>query len=339
MKRARLVAAVAAFALAAGACHPSARGGIGDWLQDLRKRWVVLTYDLLVEPGKAVSLRASLRTGFRFDGIEAKRLRFYLDKQFLGERVTDDDGDAAIEFAVPEKPGDYRIRVGLHPDDQPEKTVSDATLLVAARRPDAPIAIVDLDKTVVASSFAYVLVGKAKPMPDSASVLRRLDKDHTIVYLTHRPDFLSHASKTWLRTHGFPRGPVLTSTLAGMVEGSGTFKTERLAALRQTFQKIQIGIGDKFSDAQAYARNGMRSVLILPVDWSEDDPEDYEEIAEEVRELPASVQIVSDWKQVSGILFRDETYPRDRMLERLRSVARRLRQDDDDDDEDEEDDD
>ncbi len=332
MRRVHLTTLLVAWAVLAA--WPGAwpvRGDLDDLVEKLRRRRVILTYDLLAEPGKTVTLRASLRTGTRFDGVEEKRLRFYLDSRLLGERITDDDGDATVAFTMPPKPGDYRVRVSLHPDDQPVKPVQDATLLVAVRKADAPIAIVDIDKTVVADNFGEVLLGTADPMPGSAHVLRRLAARHTIVYLTHRPDFLGPHSKRWLHSHNFPRGPVLTGTLGGLIDGSGSFKAQRLADLRRTFQNISWGIGDKLSDARAYARNGVRSILILHVDWTEDDAEDYEEVAGELAALPASVQIVQRWDQIAGILFDGKSYPRDRMLRRLRERARMLRREEEED--------
>jgi len=304
-----------------------ARAGFGDLVDTVRGRLdpILLAFDALVEPGTEVELRASLRTGLRLEGIEGKRLQFLRDDELLGEVRTDDDGNAALAWKVPDEPGDYLFAVRVHPDDQPERPAPDAELLVAARKADAKLIITDLDKTVVASGFFRVLVGGAKPMPGAAAVLQRLAPDHTIVYLTHRPDVFGPTSKRWLGDNGFPRGPLLASTLTGFLAGSGRYKTDRLDSLRATFKQIVAGIGDKISDARAYADNGLPSILILDVDWSEDDWEDYEKLADDLAALPDAVQVVTNWSQIADILFKGASFPKADMEKRLRDVASDLR--------------
>ncbi|HUS46040.1 MAG TPA: hypothetical protein VM219_08425 [Phycisphaerae bacterium] len=318
---------IACLAMAGAATPRPASGGIGDLVDSIRGRLepVLLAYDLLVPPGEEVALKASLRTGFRLEGIEGKRIRFLFGEELIGQAGTDERGDAAVAWKAPAEPGDYRITVRVHPEDQPKREAADAELLVVARPSDARIVIVDLDKTVVASGFVRVLAGGAKPMPGAGVVLDRLAEDHTVAYLTHRPDFLGTSSKQWLARHRFPSGPVLTSTLGGLLSGSGAYKAERLSALTQTFRNVVVGIGDKISDVRAYAENNLRAVLILHVDWSEDDPEDYEELADELADLPDGIHVVTNWSQIADILFHAATHSKQDMEDRLRAIARDLR--------------
>ncbi len=304
----------------------------------------ILTYDVLAAPGEEVTLKASLRSGLRLEGMEGKRLRFTRGQERLAEVRTDGDGNATVAWTAPKARADVAFTVSLHPDDQPDegKQAKDATLLVAVRPKDEPLAIVDLDKTVVASSFFRVLTGGAKPMRGSQDVLRRLKKTHTIVYLTHRPDFLGPLSKGWLQEHKFVEGPLLTSSLTGLLEGSGSFKTERIQSLRQSHPNVKVGIGDKFSDAEAYVDNGIQSILILPVTWSDDDPEHFEDLARKLGDTSDAVHVVDSWAEVEAVLFEGKAFPKARMIERLRARASALRTaraaERDDDDEDEDDD-
>ena len=316
--------AAAAVCLAAG---PQAQGALGDIVEKVRGRVgsALLTEDQIVEPGAEVTLRASLRSGLRLSGVPGKRIQFHLAEQLLGEAVSDQDGNASLKWQAPAAPGDCVLRVRLMPDDQPEKPVGDTVLLLAVRKADTPIVVVDLDKTLVASGFAWVLLGGAKPMDGADVVMRRLAKNHTIVYLTHRPDFLGPSSRKWLDDNAFPRGPILTSTMGGLASGSGTYKTGRLDLLKRTYKNLVVGIGDKSSDAKAYADNGLRSILILHVDWSKDDPEAYEKLAAELAALPETVQVVTNWSQVASILFEKAACPKREMEKRLRQVADDLR--------------
>ncbi len=61
----------------------------------------------------------------------------------------------------------------------------------------------------------------------------------------------------------YPVGPVLLSDIGGFFRGSGAFKTSALRELRKRFTNIEIGIGDKISDARSYYDNYMQSFLII----------------------------------------------------------------------------
>jgi hypothetical protein len=315
-------------ALAACTLAPApARASIGDFA-DVGQAVLpsmLLTNDLLVEPGKDVTLEANLRSGIRISGIEGKRVQFVLDDALLGEAKTDKHGAATLVWKVPAKPADYVVRVRIHPDDQPKPPISPADLFVAARAADAPMLAVDLDKTVVESGFGHVLAGRALPMPDAADVLTVMAKTHTIIYLTQRPDFLGPESKQWLVDHKFPRGPMLTTTLSTLFIGSGVYKSGRLEEIRRTFKNVVAGVGDKFSDAKAYADNGVRAILILRVKWSEDEPEYFEKLARQLDDLPEAVQVVTNWTEISSFLTRKVEFTKKAMATRLLDAAKALR--------------
>jgi len=301
----------------------SAAGGSGQAVARLAT--ALATDDLLAEPGKEVRLAVALRSSLLVTGVEGKRVQFLLGDTVLGEATTDKSGSAALAWKVPATAGDYLIQAQVRAEDQPPRIIPPADLLVAARAADAPMIAVDLDKTVVASGFARVLLGMAEPMAGSSDVLARVAKTQTVIYLTQRPDFLGPDSKKWLADKGFPRGPMLTTTLATLVEGSGAYKSHRLAEIRKTFKNVTIGIGDKPSDAQAYADNGLRPILILGAKWSDDDPEYFEKMAREVAALPDSTQVVTGWGEVAAVLFEKADHPKKAMEDRLREAAGKLR--------------
>ena len=281
--------------------------------------------DLLVVAGQEAEISASLGTGLRKEGLAGKRIRSFLGEQMLGEAATDGAGTAMLRWKVPEKPADYHVRATLSPADQSQEKVADADIFVAARAKDATLVVVDLDRTVVQSGFFSVLVGTAKPMPGAAVVLGRLAKDSTIVYLTHRPDFLAPTSKRWLTENGFPPGPVLTSTMTTLLGGSEPYKMARLAAVKKRFPNIIVGIGDKMSDAKVYADSGVRPVLMFQPDWSEDDPKKFEKLADDLAALPGSVQVVSNWQQIAAVCFEKAVFLKRDMEKRLRDTAAELR--------------
>lgn len=303
-------------AIACLACLPAVAGcGTQGVLLGVEGSYLLTVMDALAVPGEPVEAAGRLQQGDLLRPGAGYVLRFRRDGELWKAAQTDADGKAAVEFTPPE-PGDYRIEVAVAPIGPSEPPPEPRTLLIACRPPDEPMAVVDLDKTVVASGFEEVLLGDPAPMTGSQDVLRRLAGDHTIIYLTHRPEYFGPKSKAWLNRHGYPSGPVLLSTLGGFLEGSGEFKTAELRRLRQKFSRIEIGVGDKFSDARSYHENGMTSVLI--VQPSPDmPPEELEGMIAELETLPDAIHVVTDWREVSRVLFDDQEYPPRRMLDRV----------------------
>ncbi len=313
MTRCTMLTALAA--LAAGAAGCGAQGIIlgteGTYLLTVR--------DVVTPPGKEVSLVARFQEGDLLRGRQGRVIRFRRGDDLLKAAETDADGVARVAF-TPEAPGDYVFTVEVAAAGLPDEPPTPRDLLVACRPPDEPMAVVDLDKTVVASGFHTVLLGNPKPMEGSVEVLKRLAADRTILYLTHRPDYFGPKSKGWLWARGYPRGPVLLSTVGSFLAGSGTYKREMIEGLKKDFAKIEIGIGDKFSDVEAYHASGLTSILILPVP---EDPaaEDLETLAEQVADLPEAIHVVTGWDQVEAILFDGQSYPPGPMAKDLRNRA------------------
>ena len=276
--------------------------------------------DILAEAGQETTLEAGIGTGLKQEGLQDQRIQFTLGETLLGEVRTDAAGKAALKWKVPEKPADYRIRARLHPDDPMAEPVGEVEIFVAARDKDTKIVITDLDRTVVASGFFSVLAGMAKPMPGAAIVLGRLAKDHTVVYLTHRPDYFGPKSKAWLWSHDYPRGPVLLSDVRAFIKGSAAYKTAAIEQLRKRFTRIEIGIGDKVSDAAAYHANGLKAFLIVQVGAAASAAA-LRAQAKSLDELPDGVQVVKGWDEIEKAVFRSAVFPRQRVQQELAQQA------------------
>jgi hypothetical protein len=324
--------AIAAFAMAAGVGAPAA-GKPAETPETLPGP-TLLANDLLVLPGQDVVLAASLRetvsattTGSvsRLRGLEGKRLRFLYGQTLLGEVHTNSRGDAQVRWKVPDKPGDYALTVAIASQDQPDKPIADAALVVAARPKDVAILVVGLDKSLVAAGFSRVLAGDAKPVADSSAVLQRLAEKHTVVYLADRSEFLGNLGRRWLAENGFPLGPVMAFTAGDLPSDGLPMKNTRVAELRKTFANVAAVISDKPSAAKAWADSGLRSVLMLQVDWTQKDPVAFEKAAADLAALPHAVQAVTDWQQVEAIFRKGESFPKADMEKRLRDAAKNLR--------------
>ena len=312
MKRGTVIAILAAAAAMSGC-------GAQEMLFGTRGSYLFTAMDALAVPGEQTDLRAQLRGGDMLQGRPGYAVRFYRDAKLYKVAETDGDGVAAVSF-TPKTPGDHVFTAELAPVGPAEDPPEPLELLLACRPPDAPIVVVDLDRTVVATGFHTVLIGSPTPMADSQRVLDRLARKSTIVYLTHRPDYFGIKSKAWLREHKYPAGPLLLSTLGGFLKGSGAYKSDVLEQLGKRFRKIEIGIGDKVSDAQAYHANGLKAFLILQLPEPAA-PEALEALADELEALDEEVQVVTQWRQIEQALFAKGSYPRSAMQQHIRKLA------------------
>jgi len=283
-------------------------------------------HDTLAYPKEPVVLAAkiiSLRA-IEPKGIKDVTLGFYYDEELIGAARTDENGQARITWTPPEQ-DDYEFTVGVieAPEGVELPKLADAPLLVAARKKDTPLVVIDLDHTLVQSSFVHVLLGTARPMPDSVRVTRRIAKKYGIVYLTDRPDLLSVRSKQWLRNNGYPPGPVLLSTVSKLFSQAGQFKTSKLSDVRKAYPKTAIGIGDKTSDAQAYVDNGMTAYLIPHY---KDKPSSLRDKAEEIDRLVGRgrLNVVSGWKQIEAGIFAGKKFPPGDAIRRMLARAEKL---------------
>ena len=272
---------------------------------------IFYAYDTLAYPLEPVQLTARVQSAKTFRAIEEVTVGFYQDSALVGSAKTDKDGHASMEWTPP-KAGDYQFTakiVGV-PDDDYEALlqITPAPLLVSARHKDTDFVVIDLDHTLVDSSFFRVLTGGAKPMAESVRVTKRIAERYSIIYLTHRPDLLTRKSKSWLKDNGYPAGPLLVSELKDAFGDSGKFKTAKLAAVRKSFKNIRIGIGDKPSDAQAYVDNGLVAYLIP--DYKEK-PKDLRKAASQIERLRDRdrLNVVSDWEQIEAGIFQTRKFP------------------------------
>jgi len=287
---------------------------------------VFYAFDVLTPPNRPVKLRARLQRAKLLRDIPGVSAAFYHDGQLIQKASSDDDGWIEASW-LPPKVGDYEFTVhiidGAEAENADLQQITPVSLLVSVRTKDTPFVVIDLDHTVVDSSFFYVLLGRGKPMADSVRVTHHLARRYSLIYLTHRPDLLTHLSKTWLKKHGYPRGPLFVSKISEALGSSGKFKTASLDELRNVFTNIQIGIGDKLSDAQAYVDNNMIAYLIPHYDK---EPDDMRDMAQDILDLrdPGRLNVVSGWRQIENGIFQGQKYSPQTFAENLKTQAHQL---------------
>jgi hypothetical protein len=319
--------------------------GVGQHIIGGEKGFLYYAFDSLAYPGEPVSLVARCQDLKGLAGVRGLEIGFYRGGRRVGGATTDEDGTARLSWTPPDQ-GIYRFeaRVDAAPDErEPAERLSAAPLRVLAAPADTPLAVIDLDHTVVDSSFWRVLLlGSGEPMAGSVRVSERIAAEYGNVYLTHRPDLLTRKSKDFLDRNGYPPGPLLVSEIEDVLD-SGAFKSGKLRDLRKYFPEVRIGIGDKISDAQAYVDNGLTAYL-LP--YYEREVEAMRETADAIDRIdgPGTLQVVQDWGEIERGIFQGKRYrPADftrwlrREADRLERRKRRQERDDDDDDDDDDD--
>jgi hypothetical protein len=301
-----------------------ALGGCGaqSLLLGTQGEYLFAGHDVLGRPGEEVQLQARLQGGDFLRGQPGLVVRFSRDGQPYKAAETDNDGVAQVAF-TPTEPGNYVFAADLSPKGFSSAPPPPTDLLVACRKADTPLMVVDLDKTLVESGFEQVLIGDPRPMPGSAQVMAALAQEFSVVYLTHRPDYFGPKSKAWLKAHLFPRGPLLLSDIGGFLRGSAAFKTAALEELRKRFSRIEIGVGDKVSDALAYHANGIKGFLIVQTSASATAAALRAE-AKALDELPDAVQVVTGWGEIEKAVFQKATFPKQRVQQELVRRAQEL---------------
>jgi hypothetical protein len=317
--------------------------GLGKTFFGAQGEYLLYGTDALTLPGEEATLEVRLAKGDFLDDQAGVPIVFTHQGEQIAREVTDGQGTARLTVSHGQA-GDYFYQARVAKDavlEEPLPEGISAEMLIRCRQGDQRLMVVDLDKTVVASGFDEVLIGDPQPMSNSADVLRRCSERWDIVYLTHRPEYFRTKSRQFLEKYGFPTGPLLLSRISGFVRGSGAYKRKVLESITARFNAVQVGVGDKYSDVEAYHAYGLRSYLILP-DRSDMDAEDLEDMLEQLRALPGDIQAVDDWRQVERGLFDGREYPVsasiDEIQRELAGRASRSDDDDDDDDDDEDDD-
>lgn len=138
-------------------------------------------------------------------------------------------------------------------------------LAYVAKAGDSVI-VTDIDGTITESENAVMGaflfhedIGHRRDAPEVLAA-----SGHTVVYLSSRGDQLTGMTRTWLRAHGFPVGPIRHAKKLVTNPGPKTvrFKAE---ALRDILQRVPIhaAIGNRATDIAAYREVGIPAERIF----------------------------------------------------------------------------
>ena len=170
-------------------------------------------------------------------------------------------------------------------------TIAREEILVdyVTNRSRRPVVVVDLDDTIVGSSYTrYVAlffdIGHTDTLPfrQAATSLALIEiYGWNVVFVTARPDILREQTLAWLDVHGFPETPVIfSSSILFAAQSKEEYKTAALGELKRRGLRIEAGVGDKATDIGAYLRHGLRLAFVAD---DSDDP-DIARVAERIGE-------------------------------------------------------
>ena len=138
--------------------------------------------------------------------------------------------------------------------------------------PRKPTLVLDLDGTILDRNFweslRLYLVPSARTgriFSQAAPVLRRLGGKARLVGVTARCLLAAGNTRRWLRAQGVPDIPVLHAPFFLVTERARVrFKRRALRRLKDEGHRLVLGVGDRGSDLEAYVREGLFPVLLVP---------------------------------------------------------------------------
>ncbi len=208
-------------------------------------------------------LESSKVIPYRMD-IPGEIVQFHLNDEKLGDALTDGDGVAELEIPA-KRVGQYLVKASLPGESDYQSNVAEVVTLVLSR--NTPIAISDIDHTISDASPWEVLLKpntKLRPLKNAASSIKYFSNKFQIVYLTARDDAFINKTKDWLAMYDFVKAPSMFWDFANgdVPSDHGDFKSWMIGKMKEKFDNILIGFGDKPHDIRAYRDHGMRSYYI-----------------------------------------------------------------------------
>src|SRR3989339_96474 len=242
----------------------------------------LVAYDLITVPGEKVIFRAKLEKNILFlrPDIKNEKIFFYINNKSIGESITNNEGFAFLPYTI-NKSGIFELNVKLSTASGYISNSISAKVFCSYKK--RPAIIVDIDHTVAdVSWFGYVTKPNKDvlPLKNAPEVLQKLSQKYDIVFVTKREEVFLWKTENWLKMNKFPDVPVFFWDLGDYPLSSAKYKTERIKKLKQIWDNISIGIGDRDTDTEAYLANNMKVI----------------KIGKEEKVIP-NVTYVSDWNE------------------------------------------
>lgn len=195
------------------------------------------------------------------DQLTGVNVAFFADDQSIGSARTDGKGLARWCCHLPDGTGIVRAKATIDGQEV------EAEGRIYQWDPKRTIIVCDIDETVSATNYTSLLAegvddAGSKPLPDAVKTMNTLSERFNIIYITGRPRFLLNKSRRWLAANGFPPAPVVTAPTLREAIRVQKFKGGQIADLQCLSSNLLIGIGNATTDSEAYASNGLLTLII-----------------------------------------------------------------------------
>lgn len=214
--------------------------------------------DLLLPEGREAALAVEVEISWA-PFLDPARVGAEVEVEGHGRAATGDDGLAHVPLH-PLSEGSHLLRVRCGR--------AEAEALVQVAPATSEVLITDIDHTIAdVSPAGFILKPNrwVRPLPGARDALAELAGRHRVVYLTARDHVYRGKTRAWLRSNGFPEGPLYPRAGTRFWScRSKRHKLARLGELRASWTRIRAGVGDLPSDAEAYAAHAIPPILIAP---------------------------------------------------------------------------
>jgi len=246
-------------------------------------------YDDIVSTDGKVTLVVKLEEDklipYRPDVSNAK-VSFFAGNKILGEARTNHQGKAYLRV---KNPGLGTHIFMAHFGGRYGLADSTANMTITVAKENTPILISDIDHTISDASATEVVIlpyRLIRQLPGANKILKDLELDYQIVYLTARDDTFILKTKKWLDYLNFPKAPVYFwdfGSTDGVPSDHGDYKSSVIKKLKNSFSNILVGVGDKPHDIRAYLENDLKAFYIGK---------------EERDTIPSEAIIVDSWDEI-----------------------------------------
>jgi hypothetical protein len=221
--------------------------------------------DLIVGAGAAVQpIRGEIHYGLTDKALEDETVELFACRagswEPLGSTITDGEG----RFELDLRDG-ARLPIGqrsLYVSVGGDRSGVGFVGLVAPA--GGWLAASDVDGTLTESenAFATSLLTQAAVAVQAeapAAIATLVHNGYQPIYVTARGRVFTEATRSWLAAQGFPRGPLRLADSIITLPGAPTvdYKASVLSTIEAAGLVVEVGIGNRASDAEAYARAGI----------------------------------------------------------------------------------
>ena len=239
---------------------------------------VLVTMDRLAHPNEEVDLGAALLRkgpiGYRIEPVSGEVVRFMVNGEVLGERITNHLGMASLPFKTGE-PGKIEVETSLKTERRFKPDRLNGTVWVFGE--DRPFLLIEIDYTLLDAKRIDYAVGfetGVRFAEGAKSALERLGSLYRIVYVTYQRGTIAPSLRKALVDGGLPEAPLILVDVGNRRKEKEDQRRALLDGLRREWNNVVLGVTHERIATGTFAEHGMLPVLFDRDGENGDDSED-----------------------------------------------------------------